>query len=527
LVRVDLKSAYWHLSVHPDSRHLLQFELEGQTWQFASMPFGLAIAPRVFTKVMRPVVSVLRTRGIRCVVYLDDLLLLSSSKQDSERAAIMAVGLLQSLGFLINKEKSDLVPQQQQRFLGVVVDSTKLRWGPTEERVRRVRREAVKWRNRAKRLLWPTIPQLRRVIGLLVYMQHGVPETAVRKCHLQTCLRLAMQRVGFRNYAEQRRAPCRLSLQAIEELDWWARLPIGVACLVSWPTPTATATSDASDDAIGWLSEVDGTRTTGRGALPGALLGKSSAVRELFGIRAAVLATLQRMGPQREWTSLRVRSDNQAALHCLRRGYSTRPAMMAMARETVLAALSRNIWLVQEYLPGEKNVMADALSRYESPLNEATVGPWVLSWVQRQLRGPTPSMDVFARAANTQLQRFLTWRQDPRATGMDALSTRWDAVSWAFPPPPLLLATLQRFEEQEQCQAMYLVGPQWASQPFQASLLDNDEWAVHRVDLPSGAVWLSAALRRQRNAIAWRCWLVSKRSVAGSGRRSARSTLST
>ena len=36
-------------------------------WEFQCLPFGLTSAPRVFTKLMKPVMAVLRKQGIRCV----------------------------------------------------------------------------------------------------------------------------------------------------------------------------------------------------------------------------------------------------------------------------------------------------------------------------------------------------------------------------------------------------------------------------------------------------------------------------
>ena len=36
------------------------------------LPFGLSSAPRVFTKVMKPVIGMVRSQGIRSVIYLDD-----------------------------------------------------------------------------------------------------------------------------------------------------------------------------------------------------------------------------------------------------------------------------------------------------------------------------------------------------------------------------------------------------------------------------------------------------------------------
>ena len=50
--------------------------LEGK---FLPVPFGLSCAPQVFMKVIKPVVAFLRERGIRLIIYLDDLLIIPSS----------------------------------------------------------------------------------------------------------------------------------------------------------------------------------------------------------------------------------------------------------------------------------------------------------------------------------------------------------------------------------------------------------------------------------------------------------------
>ena len=58
------------------------FKPPKQAYEFTCLPFGLAAAPRVFAKVMKPVVGFIRSKGVRCVVYIDDFLLMHQKKQD-------------------------------------------------------------------------------------------------------------------------------------------------------------------------------------------------------------------------------------------------------------------------------------------------------------------------------------------------------------------------------------------------------------------------------------------------------------
>ncbi|MFX5957169.1 reverse transcriptase domain-containing protein, partial [Acinetobacter baumannii] len=70
MARLDLTSAYLHVPIHPHDRDHLSFFWNGVRYRYRSMPFGLSVAPRVFTKIMKPIVANLRSQGIRLVIYL-------------------------------------------------------------------------------------------------------------------------------------------------------------------------------------------------------------------------------------------------------------------------------------------------------------------------------------------------------------------------------------------------------------------------------------------------------------------------
>jgi hypothetical protein len=79
MINLDLTDAYLTVPIHPVSQKFLRFLFGNETYQFTAMPFGLNIAPRVFTKIMKPVVASLRSQGIRLIIYLDDILIIASS----------------------------------------------------------------------------------------------------------------------------------------------------------------------------------------------------------------------------------------------------------------------------------------------------------------------------------------------------------------------------------------------------------------------------------------------------------------
>ncbi len=78
---IDLKDAYFHVSILPRHRPFLRFAFEGQAWQYRVLPFGLSLSPRVFTKVVEGALTPLREVGVRILNYLDDWLILAQSRE--------------------------------------------------------------------------------------------------------------------------------------------------------------------------------------------------------------------------------------------------------------------------------------------------------------------------------------------------------------------------------------------------------------------------------------------------------------
>ena len=97
-----------------------------QVFQFTSLPFSLAIIPQVFTMIVKEVKLTLPITG-----RLADQ---GPSQEEAQVNTQTIVDLTQSLGWIINQEKSKLKPTQVFSFMGYeyYLDSDLVK--PTQER---------------------------------------------------------------------------------------------------------------------------------------------------------------------------------------------------------------------------------------------------------------------------------------------------------------------------------------------------------------------------------------------------------
>ncbi|KAL7864410.1 hypothetical protein AOLI_G00158300 [Acnodon oligacanthus] len=69
------------------AREFLQFAFEGTAYGYQTVPFGLSLAPLVFSKCVEAALAPLRNNGIRIFSYVDDYLICSHSKEQAIRVS--------------------------------------------------------------------------------------------------------------------------------------------------------------------------------------------------------------------------------------------------------------------------------------------------------------------------------------------------------------------------------------------------------------------------------------------------------
>ena len=85
-------------------------------------PIWSVISAKSVTKLLKPVVGLLRQMGLRLIIYLDDILFMHSNRDQLEEMAPLIVSLFEALGLMVNRPKSLVTPTHSIEFLGFLIN---------------------------------------------------------------------------------------------------------------------------------------------------------------------------------------------------------------------------------------------------------------------------------------------------------------------------------------------------------------------------------------------------------------------
>ena len=104
---LDLATGYWQVGMSPDSKEKTAFVTHEGLYEFSVMPFGLCNVPATFQRLME-----VTLRGLarsKCVVYLDDILVMGESFQEHLNNLKEVFGRLRPAGLRLKPQKCHLV----------------------------------------------------------------------------------------------------------------------------------------------------------------------------------------------------------------------------------------------------------------------------------------------------------------------------------------------------------------------------------------------------------------------------------
>ncbi|XP_067245130.1 uncharacterized protein, partial [Chanodichthys erythropterus] len=451
-VAIDLKDAYFHVSIHPSHRKFLRFAFGGEAYQYRVLPFGLSLSPRTFTKCVDAALAPLRIQGIRILNYIDDWLILAQSEQLAVQHRDAVLSHMKRLGLRLNAKKSVLVPAQSTNYLGVVWDSTTMRAHLSPARVSAILM-AMKGVKLGQSL---TVKQFQKLLGLMADASNVIPFGLLHMRPLQWWLRTR----GFSPRGNPFRM-IKVSKRCLRSLTMWKDPRfLSQGPVLGATTRRVMLTTDAS--LTGWGAIMSGR--SAQGLWEDHQLSWHINRLEMM----AVFLALKHFLPDLRGFHVLVRTDNTAVVAYINHQGGLRSRRLYyLARQILLWSQGKLLSLRAAYIPGHQNGGADALSRQGPRPGEWRLHPEVVSLLWKNFG--RAEVDLFASGESTQCPLWYSLTH-PAPLGLDAMVQTWPRLRlYAFPPIALLPGVLEKVRREGA--NLILVAPFWPTRIWFSDLV--------------------------------------------------------
>ncbi|GBG78411.1 hypothetical protein CBR_g26439 [Chara braunii] len=327
--KMDLKSRYHQIEVHPDDQYKTACRTRYGHYEFIVMPFGLTNAPTTFQRCMKDLFRPWLDRFV--VVYLDDILVFSKILQEHQGHLRQVLEKLREANFKINAKKCEW-EKTQVLYLGHVLDGDGIK--PEDSKIAAIRD-------------WPTprtLTELRSFLGLANYYRKFVRNFSTIVAPLRRLLR--------KETIWQWDKDCMSAMKKLKQ----ALIEYPVLKVVD-PSLPFVVTTDASQYGIGVVLQQD----DGNGyrpvefmstRMPSKKVATSTYERELYALRQA----LEHWKHYLLGRHFKVYSDHET-LRWLKTQAKMTPKLTRWAAE-----IDQYIFELKP-VKGKYNVVADALSR--------------------------------------------------------------------------------------------------------------------------------------------------------------------
>lgn len=454
-ISLDLRSAYWSIPIHQDCKKFLKFLWQDQLYAFVCLPFGISSAPFVFTKTLKPAYASFRKLGIRCSYYIDDSIGMNNDRKLCKSNAELMIKTLESLGFIINDEKSVVEPVQRITYFGFVIDSELFKIFLPEDKIQKIKSMGVNLSSKK----FISIRELASFIGLIISSFDAVLEGPLHYRTLERFKVQALQKNPDFNSTVQ------LNPAGLIEINWWIENVQNKHGKKIRQNPiTLWIQTDASNAGFGSYCVEEKLSTNGRWSI------KESKNHINFLELLAIFFALKSWISDKHDIHVGIQSDSMVAIAYINDfGGMANTTLDHLAKNIWEFCLARNVFITAYHIPGKNNVEADFFSRHFSDSTEWMLKKKIFSRLITQL--VRPNIDLFASRLNCQLEMYVSWMPDPNAFATNAFSLNWTKFTpYIFPPFCLMGAILNKIREDNVEQAL-IVCPFWTNQIWFPSLL--------------------------------------------------------
>ncbi|KAI5155156.1 hypothetical protein ENBRE01_3496, partial [Enteropsectra breve] len=160
---LDATSGYHQIAINPEDIPKTAFQTSTGLYEYVRMPFGLANAPAMFQRTMDYIFK--EEKGKFVHIYLDDIIVFSSTKEEHEAHLKVVLKRLKEAGMKMKESKCHFF-KTELSLLGYKVKADSI--APLDERVKSIKDFPLP----------KTMKELRSFLGLVSYCRNFIKDLA-------------------------------------------------------------------------------------------------------------------------------------------------------------------------------------------------------------------------------------------------------------------------------------------------------------------------------------------------------------
>ena len=350
LAKIDIKSAFRLLPVHPADRHLLAMQWNHQIYIDMCLPFGLRSVPKLFNILADFLSWIVEQKCVSPVLhYLDDFLIMAPPSPDSR----VCLGNLNTfkevcsqLGIPLAEEKLE-GPSQRLTFLGIILDTQQMEARLPEDKLSRIRTQLSTWLGRRK-------ATKREILSLVGLLQHATRVVRPGRTFVSRMYNTAAKVKELHYYTT-------LTKAFKSDLHWWhffVNSWNGVSFLECYAQQTSFDCQVVTDASGSWGCGAQFKDHWFQYAWPSGWLTVGIMAKELVPIVIGCAV----WGPLLVKKDTELKCDNQGLVDAINKGSSKDEMVMHLLRCLWFFTAFFNIRVTATHIRGVDNSSADMLS---------------------------------------------------------------------------------------------------------------------------------------------------------------------
>ena len=481
--KIDLKDAFYSISINDNDRKYLKFEWQGKVYTFTCLPNGLSTASRIFTKVLKPVFAALRKIGHSNVAYIDDSLLQSDTYNQCLVNIKDTMNLIDSVGLTVHPEKSVITPSQCIEFVGFLLNSNDMTVRLAPRKVNNLIQLASEILDAKAISIW-TFAEL---IGKMTAAEPGVKYAALHYKTLELDKDRALKS-NFGNYDSF----MQISSESKLCIKWWIRN------IETVNKPISPGKMDRRIETDSSLMGYGGHDVTHDIEFSGTWSEQDKQFHINYLELKAAFLCLQFFCEHVTNEHIHLFLDNTVALKYISKMGGRVPSLNRLARQLWQWCENRNLWISAFHIPGKLNVRADNLSRMKGKCNEDM--EWALDqeiYEKISCKMGASCIDLFASAKNHKHRLYISYMPDKGAHAINAFSITWKyQLHYVFPPFSVIGRIIQKMCEDQA--ELILVAPLFPSQPWFPQVLKSISGPSYVLPKTDQILYLPGKTRKHR-----------------------------